>query len=79
MFRSLHNSKQCANIDRPSQFSLPPGAEQTAEESVELLVARTFTDKQETLAAGTRVMKTHGEAGAGHKEPKEGFPGLGSS
>lgn len=64
---------------RPTESVFPPGAEQTAEELVELLVARTFTDKQETLAAETRVMKTYGEAGVGHEEPKEGFPGLGSS
>lgn len=46
---------------------------------MELLVARTFTNKQETLAAETRVMKAYGEAGVGLEEPKEGFPGLGSS
>lgn len=46
---------------------------------MKLLVARTFTNKQETLAAETRVMKAYGEAGMGLEEPKEGFPGLGSS
>lgn len=43
--------------------ALSPEAEQRTEELVELLVARTFANKQETLGAETREMETCGEAG----------------
>jgi hypothetical protein len=51
------------------------------EELVELLVARTFTNKQETLGAEASVMKTktYVEAGTGCEKPKGGFLGSGST
>lgn len=67
------------SVPASTESALSPRAEQTMEELVELLVARIFTNKQETLAAETRVMKTYGEAGMGREKPKEGFPGLAAS
>lgn len=45
------------------------------EELVELLVARTFANKQETLGAETRVRKTYGDTGTKSDDPKGGFLG----
>lgn len=50
--------------------AFPPEAEQMMEELVELLVARTFANKQETLGVETRVMKTVEKQGRGMKSQR---------
>lgn len=51
------------------------------EELVELLVARTFANKQETLGAEaeSNEMRTYEKAGTRCEKPKEGFLGPGST